>query len=125
VTGIQNLCRSIRSLDPAVKEKVLAFLAIKSLEQLEQILIPVGGEKLARGSPIGAGCSRGFGDGTGAFRRGRPRRRARSAYYTGFVFEAFDRKGELRAIAGGGRYNNLVAKLGGPDLPAVGFAIAM
>src|SRR5664279_777458 len=35
------------SLDPAVKEKVLAFLAIKSLEQLEQILIPVGGEKLA------------------------------------------------------------------------------
>jgi histidyl-tRNA synthetase len=45
------------------------------------------------------------------------------AYYTGFVFEAFDRKGELRAIAGGGRYNNLVAKLGGPDLPAVGFAI--
>jgi histidyl-tRNA synthetase len=45
------------------------------------------------------------------------------AYYTGFVFEAFDRKGELRAIAGGGRYNDLVAKLGGPDLPAVGFAI--
>jgi len=45
------------------------------------------------------------------------------AYYTGFVFEAFDRQGELRAIAGGGRYNHLVAKLGGPDLPAVGFAI--
>jgi histidyl-tRNA synthetase len=45
------------------------------------------------------------------------------AYYTGFVFEAFDRKGELRALAGGGRYNDLVAKLGGPDLPAVGFAV--
>ena len=45
------------------------------------------------------------------------------AYYTGFVFEAFDRRGEFRAIAGGGRYNNLVAKLGGPDLPAAGFAI--
>jgi histidyl-tRNA synthetase len=45
------------------------------------------------------------------------------AYYTGFVFEAFDRKGELRAIAGGGRYNDLVEKLGGPALPAVGFAI--
>ena len=26
------------------------------------------------------------------------------AYYTGVVFEAFDRKGEFRAIAGGGRY---------------------
>lgn len=45
------------------------------------------------------------------------------AYYTGFVFEAFDKKGELRALAGGGRYNDLVKKLGGPDLPAVGFAI--
>lgn len=45
------------------------------------------------------------------------------AYYTGFVFEAFDRKGDLRALAGGGRYNDLVKKLGGPDLPAVGFAI--
>jgi len=45
------------------------------------------------------------------------------AYYTGFVFEAFDRKGDLRALAGGGRYNDLVKKLGGSDLPAVGFAI--
>lgn len=45
------------------------------------------------------------------------------AYYTGFVFEAFDRKGDLRALAGGGRYDNLVEKLGGPAMPAVGFAI--
>jgi len=34
----------------------------------------------------------------------------------GFVFEAFDRKGELRAIAAGPITTNLVAKLGGPDL---------
>jgi len=45
------------------------------------------------------------------------------AYYTGFVFEAFDRKGEFRAIAGGGRYDHLVKKLGGPEMPAVGFAM--
>ncbi len=45
------------------------------------------------------------------------------AYYTGFVFEAFDRKGELRAIAGGGRYDDLVGKLACTELPAVGFAI--
>jgi histidyl-tRNA synthetase len=45
------------------------------------------------------------------------------AYYTGFVFEAFDRKGDLRALAGGGRYDNLIEKLGGPAMPAVGFAI--
>jgi histidyl-tRNA synthetase len=45
------------------------------------------------------------------------------AYYTGFVFEAYDRKGELRALAGGGRYDDLVGRLGGSELPAVGFAI--
>ena len=38
------------------------------------------------------------------------------AYYTGFVFEAFDRQGDLRALAGGGRYDDLVEKLGGPSL---------
>ena len=47
------------------------------------------------------------------------------AYYTGVVFEAFDRKGELRAIAGGGRYNNLVKLISGGkvDLPALGFGM--
>ncbi|MEM7792514.1 MAG: histidine--tRNA ligase [Verrucomicrobiota bacterium] len=45
------------------------------------------------------------------------------AYYTGFVFEAFETSGEGRALAGGGRYDNLVKKLGGPDMPAAGFAM--
>ncbi len=45
------------------------------------------------------------------------------AYYTGPVFEAFDRQGKLRAIAGGGRYDNLVKLISGGkvDLPALGF----
>ncbi len=45
------------------------------------------------------------------------------AYYTGFVFEAFEASGAGRALAGGGRYDALVKKLGGPELPAVGFAM--
>ena len=47
------------------------------------------------------------------------------AYYTGPVFEAFDRKGDFRAIAGGGRYNNLVKLISGGkvDLPALGFGM--
>jgi histidyl-tRNA synthetase len=47
------------------------------------------------------------------------------AYYTGPVFEAFDRKGEFRALAGGGRYNNLVKLISGGkvDLPALGFGM--
>ena len=43
------------------------------------------------------------------------------AYYTGIVFEAFDRAGELRAICGGGRYDHLLETLGGRPLPAAGF----
>ncbi len=111
-------------LDAAVKEKVLAFLHVKSLAELERILGAPGAEKitarladwrkllggleamgLARFIEVDLGVVRGL------------------AYYTGFVFEAFDRKGELRALAGGGRYDDLVEKLGGPALPAVGFAI--
>jgi histidyl-tRNA synthetase len=45
------------------------------------------------------------------------------AYYTGTVFEVFDRKGELRAICGGGRYDRLLASVGGADLPGVGFGM--
>jgi histidyl-tRNA synthetase len=45
------------------------------------------------------------------------------AYYTGIVFEIFDRQGELRAICGGGRYDNLLKALSGTDLPALGFGM--
>jgi histidyl-tRNA synthetase len=111
-------------LDPALKAKILAFLQVKSLAALEETLGALGNEKLqgrladwkkllaaldamglARFVEVDLGVVRGL------------------AYYTGFVFEAFDRKGELRALAGGGRYDDLVEKLGGPALPAVGFAI--
>ena len=47
------------------------------------------------------------------------------AYYTGVVFEAFDRAGKLRALSGGGRYDNLIAQLsdGAASMPAAGFAM--
>ena len=45
------------------------------------------------------------------------------AYYTGIVFELFDRSGEFRAVAGGGRYDTLLASLGGADMPALGFGM--
>ncbi|XP_022846324.1 histidine--tRNA ligase, chloroplastic/mitochondrial [Olea europaea var. sylvestris] len=43
------------------------------------------------------------------------------AYYTGIVFEGFDREGKLRAICGGGRYDRLLSTFGGDDIPACGF----
>jgi histidyl-tRNA synthetase len=111
-------------LDPALKEKVLAFLQIKSIDVLEATLAPFAQEKLTArladwkkllGNLDAMGLGRFVTVDLGVVRG--------LAYYTGFVFEAFDRKGELRALAGGGRYDNLVGKLGYAEMPAVGFAI--
>ncbi|MDB6169744.1 MAG: histidyl-tRNA synthetase, partial [Verrucomicrobia bacterium] len=111
-------------LDETMKEKILAFLRVKSLAALEQALAAIGGAKLSSrladwrkllGGLDAMGLTRFVEVDLGVVRG--------LAYYTGFVFEAFDRKGELRALAGGGRYDDLVEKLGGPALPAVGFAI--
>jgi histidyl-tRNA synthetase len=45
------------------------------------------------------------------------------AYYTGPVWEIFARGVELRAVAGGGRYDGLIAAMGGPQLSALGFGM--
>jgi len=107
-----------------LKTRVVEFLGVKSLDALEAILAPLGDERISTrlgewrkllGNLDAMGLSRFVQVDLGVVRG--------LAYYTGFVFEAFDRKGELRAIAGGGRYNDLLGKLGYADMPAVGFAI--
>ena len=47
------------------------------------------------------------------------------AYYTGPVYEAFDKHGKFRAIAGGGRYDHLINLVSGgkTSLPALGFGM--
>ena len=45
------------------------------------------------------------------------------AYYTGTVFEVHERSGAERAMAGGGRYDQLIELFGGPPLPGVGFGM--
>jgi histidyl-tRNA synthetase len=123
--AFQEYSNEFGPLDDAVKAKVLSFLEVKSLAALEQVVAAIGGgEKLAArlkdwrkllAALDAMGLSRFVAVDLGVVRG--------LAYYTGFVFEAFDRKGELRALAGGGRYDDLVEKLGGPAFPAVGFAI--
>jgi len=44
-------------------------------------------------------------------------------YYTGLIFEGVIPGNESSSIGGGGRYDNLIEQLGGPDIPSVGFAI--
>lgn len=47
-------------------------------------------------------------------------------YYTETVFEfTTDKLGSQNAVAAGGRYNNLVEKMGGPSTPATGFALGL
>ena len=47
-------------------------------------------------------------------------------YYTGTVFEwTTTELGAQGAVCGGGRYDNLVAEVGGPANPAIGFAIGL
>jgi histidyl-tRNA synthetase len=76
-------------------------------EKLERLLAALGDRGLAEFVKIDLGIVRGL------------------AYYSGVVFEAFDRGGKLRALAGGGRYDNLIHQLsdGAVSLPALGFAM--
>ncbi|HBG27042.1 MAG: histidine--tRNA ligase [Planctomycetes bacterium GWF2_41_51] len=45
------------------------------------------------------------------------------AYYTGIVYEIYDKSQQLRAICGGGRYDNLLADFGGPKISATGMGM--
>jgi histidyl-tRNA synthetase len=76
-------------------------------EKLERLLAALRDRGLAEFVKIDLGIVRGL------------------AYYSGVVFEAFDRGGKLRALAGGGRYDNLIQQLsdGAVSLPALGFAM--
>ncbi|MBL9189810.1 MAG: histidine--tRNA ligase [Opitutaceae bacterium] len=125
-------------LDPSLKARIKGFLEIKSLASLDQLLTALNNDPEINKVAGPADAVRRFDERVVEMRRLVDGLTAMGlgdfvaidlsvvrglAYYTGFVFEAFDKKGELRALAGGGRYNDLVKKLGGPDLPAVGFAI--
>ena len=78
-----------------------------SSEKLDRLVNALGTRGLAEFVQVDLGIVRGL------------------AYYSGVVFEAFDRGGKLRALVGGGRYDNLIGQLsdGAVSLPAIGFAM--
>jgi histidyl-tRNA synthetase len=76
-----------------------------SVHHLEEVIAALGEMGLADFVEIDLGVVRGL------------------AYYTGTVFEVFDSDRTLRAICGGGRYDNLLDAVGGVQLPAVGFGM--
>jgi histidyl-tRNA synthetase len=100
------------------------LLGLADLE-LGELLERVGDDERTR--EAGERLSRIFGHlsafGLGEFVRFDPSLVRGLAYYTSTVFELWDRRGEFRAICGGGRYDRLLEAVGGPDMPALGFGM--
>ncbi|KAK2974713.1 hypothetical protein RJ640_007140 [Escallonia rubra] len=98
-------------------EELLQVLSVKSLAQLEEKL-GAAGEAIGDLKELFSLAEKfGFSEWIqfdAAVVRG-------LAYYTGIVFEGFDREGKLRAICGGGRYDQLLSTFGGDNVPACGF----
>jgi len=102
---------------PKVISKIQSTLGVKNLNSLKKVLKPDSEALKELTTLFEAIESYGISDWVefdGSIVRG-------LAYYTGSVFEVNDRKGEFRAICGGGRYDKLLSTLGGKDLPATGF----
>jgi histidyl-tRNA synthetase len=95
-------CPDIGALKAAMAGRDEAGKAITDLEQLLTILRTMGVADYCR---LDMRIVRGL------------------AYYTGIVYEVFDAGESLRAVAGGGRYDNLLQVLGGPKVGATGFGM--
>ena len=108
--------------DSATVKKILDFMAVDSLEQMDEI-VNVGNDvrdpvidlkvlfsyldvmEIREYCVFDPSIVRGL------------------AYYTGVVFEIYDRASELRAIGGGGRYDDLLKQFGGPQITGTGMGM--
>jgi histidyl-tRNA synthetase len=109
---------------PPEEWRAAALAGVLSAQQLDALCDVLANDQLWRQSPE---MERFFAAidafGLGEWVRFAPHVIRGLLYYTGTVFEAWDMAGEFRALFGGGRYDNLVADVGGESLPAVGFAM--
>jgi histidyl-tRNA synthetase len=103
-TAILNLmnCKTIEEISGVVK---FTDQTQKAVDELKELFTMLGTMGIADFCIFDIGIIRGL------------------AYYTGVVFEVYDRSGELRAIGGGGRYDNLLRDFGGPAIAATGFGM--
>jgi histidyl-tRNA synthetase len=93
-------CSSLEALRP-----LLPPAADAGLRELERVFAYLGALGLAGYAALDLSVVRGL------------------AYYTGVVFEVYDKSVGLRALAGGGRYDNLLSSLGGVPQTGVGFGM--
>src|SRR5438034_6722052 len=101
---------------------VLETAALRGLDQVTAALAKVkGGAEV--GEPLAEVCGALDAMGLGAFAQVDLTIVRGLAYYTGTVFELFDTGKTLRAICGGGRYDDLLDQIAGVDLPCAGFGM--
>ena len=110
--------------DKKITDKILDFMTVDSIPQLEELLKSKGESdectpKLDIKFVLDYLDMMGVGD----FCVYDPSIVRGLAYYTGIVFEVHDVVGELRAICGGGRYDNLLSDFGGPSISATGMGM--
>ena len=101
IEAIENLMNDFFKILPESEQKLLT----NRINEWKYILYYLKVMKLSDYVAINLGIVRGL------------------SYYSGFVFEIFESSGKSRAIAGGGRYDHLVKKIGGVEMPAVGYAM--
>jgi histidyl-tRNA synthetase len=110
--------------DANAAQRVLAFMGTKSISELREIVKYNQGDEVDEALNdlgevarwLGEMGVRNYCEFDASIVRG-------LAYYTGIVFEVHDIVGELRAICGGGRYDNLLRDFGGPPIPATGMGM--
>ena len=110
--------------DKRITNKILDFMAVDSMPQLEE-LVKTEGESNEYSPKFDIKLVLDNLDmmGVGNFCVYDPSIVRGLAYYTGIVFEVHDIAGELRAICGGGRYDNLLRDFGGPPISACGMGM--
>ncbi|CAC11247.1 probable histidyl-tRNA synthetase [Thermoplasma acidophilum] len=101
VSMIADLCSGTRGIDEMARITGKSSEEIARMAAVEDLLASYGVKNVRYDFSIVRGLS----------------------YYTGIVFEAYDRSGQFRAILGGGRYDNLASLMSGESVPAVGFGM--
>ena len=104
--------------DSTMKRGIDGYLALKNSDDLEQLKDGGSGREslLELFKLVGAAGLKAYVQFDPTIVRGLD-------YYTGIVFEIFDRSERMRAICGGGRYNNLIREFSGIEIPACGFGM--
>jgi histidyl-tRNA synthetase len=105
--------------DISTAKKIMDFMSVDSIPKLKEFVEDKSGAYIDIKSVIDNLNMMGVGD----FCVYDPSIVRGLAYYTGIVFEIHDVAGELRAICGGGRYDNLLHDFGGPKISATGMGM--